>query len=160
MSRVEKHLAKIADGLQPGEQVLASVSATITDKPNSTSGSVGGALALTDQRLLFSGGTWAAKGSRSIPLQQVTSVDLHKTPMYAHIQITIAGGFERFLVKYKEATGFVAAVQEALARIHAPSQPGGASASVADEVAKLASLHAQGVLNDEEYAVAKARALG
>jgi Bacterial PH domain len=159
MSRAEKHLAKITDGLQPGEQMLASVPATITDKPNSTSGSIGGALALTDQRLLFSGGTWAAKSSRSIPLDQVTSVDLHKTPMFAHIQITIAGGFERFLVKYKDATGFVAAAHEALGRIHAPGQSGAASRSVADEVAKLASLHAQGVLNDEEYSIAKARAL-
>ncbi len=43
----------------------------------------------------------------------------------------------------------------------APETPGGASGvSVADEIRKLAELHAAGILDDEEFAAAKKKAVG
>lgn len=50
-----------------------------------------------------------------------------------------------------------AALEQAIASQHASATP---AASVADELAKLAELHRQGVLNDDEFAAQKARILG
>ncbi|QUC01594.1 SHOCT domain-containing protein [Cellulosimicrobium cellulans] len=52
-----------------------------------------------------------------------------------------------------------AAVEAAIAAHHAPSAPA-APASGAEEVARLADLHQRGILSDEEFTAAKARALG
>lgn len=50
-----------------------------------------------------------------------------------------------------------AALEQAIASQHASATP---AASVADELAKLAELHRQGVLSDEEFAAQKQRLLG
>lgn len=50
-----------------------------------------------------------------------------------------------------------AALEQAIASQHAPAAP---APSVADELAKLAELHQQGVLSDQEFAAQKARLLG
>ncbi len=154
MGSPDKHLAKITDELEAGEEVLASLSATITDKPDSFSGTTRGSLVVTDRRFIFSGTAWGSKTSRSFLLSQVTSIDLHKNLLVAYIQVTVAGGFERYLVKYKDAEEFIAVAHKALAQ---PATSLGGSA--ADELTKLAALHSQGVLSDEEFATAKAKAL-
>jgi len=154
MGSADKHLTKITDELEAGETVLASLTATITDKPDSLSGTTRGSLVVTDRRFIFSGAAWGSKTSRSFLLSQVTSIDLHKNLLVAYVQVTIAGGFERFLVKYKDAEGFVAVAHKALAQPATPQ-----SGSAADELTKLAALHSQGVLSDEEFAAAKAKAL-
>jgi hypothetical protein len=55
-------------------------------------------------------------------------------------------------------SGRVAQRQMAAAQASAPAVPAG-DASIA-KVQELAALHAQGVLSDEEFAAAKAKALG
>lgn len=50
-----------------------------------------------------------------------------------------------------------AALEQAIADQHTAAAP---AASVADELAKLAELHRQGVLSDDEFAAQKARLLG
>ena len=72
----------------------------------------------------------------------------------------MAGGFERFLVKYREAEEFVLVAADALA--DAANAPAGVATqpSTADELAKFAALRDQGILTDEEFAVKKAQLLG
>lgn len=156
MAKVDKHIEKLTATLQNGEEILATVSGTITNKPTDMSGTIRGALVLTDRRFLFSGTAWGAKGSKSFPLQQVTSIDLHKNLMLAYIQVTLAGGFERFMVKYADAEPFVATAHDALSRVHVPR----VALSAADELAKFAALHERGQLSDEEFTATKAKLLG
>lgn len=111
---MNKHLEKIQASLLDGEQIISTVAGTITP-PGSASGTVRGMLVLTDRRFLFNGAAWGSKTSRSFLLSQVTSIDLHKNLMLAHIQVTMAGGYERFLVKYNDAEVFVAAAHRQLA---------------------------------------------
>jgi hypothetical protein len=153
-----KHLEKISAALLDGERVQASVEGTITTTPTSTSGTVRGVLALTDRRFLFSGKAWGASGSRTFPLSTVTSIDLHKNLMLAYVQVTLAGGSERFLVRYKDAEPFIQVAHRVLAELQsAPAAP--AAVSVADELAKFAVLHSQGVLSDDEFSAKKAELL-
>jgi hypothetical protein len=51
------------------------------------------------------------------------------------------------------------ALEQAIAERHAPAAPAPAT-SVADELAKLAELHQQGILTDQEFAAQKQRLLG
>ncbi len=158
MASPDKHLAKLQDSLEPGETIQATVAGTITTTAESTSGTVRGILVLTDSRLRFEGGSWASKGSRSVPLSAITSIDLHKNLMTAHVVVTLAGGPERYMVKYNDAEKFVKVAHEVLARFHSAGSSGGA-ASGADELLKLADMHSKGLLTDDEFAAAKAKAL-
>ena len=56
-------------------------------------------------------------------------------------------------------SGRVAQRQMAAAQVSAPAAAPAGDASIA-KVQELAELHAQGVLSDEEFAAAKAKALG
>ena len=160
MGRAEKGLEEIEGMLEPGEEVKAHVFGTQCDPPTSKSGKVAGALAVTDRRFLFVGKSIASKKVHGIPLDTVTSVELNKGAMFSHVQVTLAGSYENFLVKYKEAEQFVQVAQSALASAHSGGTQVPAVASMADEIAKLADMHQQGLLSDEEFTAAKARLLG
>ena len=160
MGRAEKGLEEIEGMLEPGEEVKAHVFGTQCDPPTSKSGKVAGALAVTDRRFLFVGKSIASKKVHGIPLDTVTSVELNKGAMFSHVQVTLAGSYENFLVKYKEAEQFVQVAQSSLASAHSGGGQAPAAASMADEIAKLADMHQQGLLSDEEFAAAKARLLG
>ena len=159
MGSANKHLAKVEENLQPGEEIRASVSGTVTSTSTSTSGTVSGILVLTDRRFIFSGGAWGTKDSHSVPLSGVTSIDLHKNLMSAHVQVTAAGNIARYLVKYKDAEPFVKTAHDVLASAHAAVPAASNSVSPADEIAKLAALHAQGLLTDDEFVTAKTKVL-
>ena len=159
MSAFSKHLDKIAAELQPEELIMASLKGTLTDKPNSTSGTTSGALVLTNRRFVFSGGGWVSKGARSLPLQQVTSFDLQRGTTFAHLQVTTAGAFSRYLIVYKAAEEFAKAGNDMLMQIHTAAAPIAPAPSAADELTKLAQLHDQGMLTDAEFAAAKAKVL-
>jgi len=107
MGRAEKGLEEIEGMLEPGEEVKAHVFGTQCDPPTSKRGKVAGALAVTDRRFLFVGKSIASKKVHGIPLDTVTSVELNKGAMFSHVQVTLAGSYENFLVKYKEAEPFV-----------------------------------------------------
>jgi hypothetical protein len=159
MGSPDKHLAKVEANLQPGEEIRASVAGVVTTTSTSTSGTVRGMLVLTDRRFIFSGGAWGTKDSHSVPLSGVTSIDLHKNLMNAHIQVTAAGNISRYLVKYRDAEPFVKTAHDVLVSAHATIPATSTPVSPADEIAKLAALHAQGLLTDEEFFAAKTKAL-
>jgi len=110
---------------------------------------------------MFAGKAITKTISRTIPLSQVTSLELSKGMMLSHIQLTLAGSFENFLVKYKEAEDFMTAAQAQLQKSRSVQTAATAASgvSVADELKKLAEMHRQGVLTSEEFTEAKSRLL-
>jgi hypothetical protein len=63
----------------------------------------------------------------------------------------LMGTFENYLVKYREAEHFLATAQGVLAKAHTPPPAPATALSAADELAKLADLHRQGILNAEGF---------
>lgn len=115
MASPTKALENVKSELLPGENVIAMVPAVRTKTPDSFSGTNRGVLVVTDRRVVFSGSGLGAQETRAIPLRQVTSVDLHKNLALAYVQVTLAGGFDRYLVKYRAAEPFAAAARQVLA---------------------------------------------
>lgn len=162
MAAYDKHLAQIEKNLQPGEEVVDSLSATVTTTPTSTSGTNSGALVATNKRLIWSGGFMFQSDSRSFPWQQISTIDFQSGMLLSHITVTGASALGRWLVaKVPKTQQFVETANSLVHQIHAPAAaPAPASApSTADELAKLAQLRQQGILTDEEFAAAKARLL-
>jgi hypothetical protein len=148
--------------LAEGETIKATISATQCDPPSSKTGKIVGCLAITDQRIIFAGRAITTKISRVIPLSQVTSLQVAKGMMLSHIQITLAGSYENFLVKYNEAQDYLHTAQDELEKSRQANKSIQLTAgltSQAEELAKLADLHRQGILTDTEFAQAKSRLL-
>lgn len=104
-------------------------------------------------------------GSRTISMDKVSAVSANKGMVFGAIEITTSNETIKVeKVAGTEADAFVAAVRHQLdnpAPSVAPEAPAAAPAGgAAAELTKLAELHAAGVLTDEEFAAAKARALG
>lgn len=121
-------------------------------------------------------------GEKRIPVASITAVQWKKAGLTAgFIQFTLAGGIERrskpgrttsdamhdentVTFHSRQMAAFEpirTAIDEAISARHAP-QPAAtaAPASIADELAKLASLRDSGVITDEDFEAGKARVLG
>lgn len=116
------------------------------------------------------------KGEKRIPISAITAVQW-KPPgalVNGYIQFTVPGGNEgrsraghqttdaakdenAVVVSRKHEAEFQV-LREAIEA--AVGRPAAASGGVADELKKLADLHASGVLSDDEFAVQKAKLLG
>lgn len=162
MASYDKHLALLTAALHPGEQIVDSVSATVTTSLTSTSGTTSGALAATSERLVFSGSYLFSKDQRSWPWAQVSSMDFQQSMLLAHITVTAATSAGRFLVAKGDRTKrFLDVAQQLMLQSRTPAAvPAVAAPSTVDELAKLAELHRAGALTDDEFATAKARLLG
>jgi len=114
----------------------------------------------------------AGAGTEVIYMDSVTSVTTKRDSMLNDVvSVVTAGNTIDFRVSKSEAEALKTAILGARARLRqAPAQqpvvvqaaPAAAPAesSVADKVKQLADLHAAGVLTDDEFAAAKAKALG
>jgi Short C-terminal domain/Bacterial PH domain len=154
----KKAMATITESLQPDEQVLGTIHAAYIVSTTNSENTIG-TLALTNKRLIFSGSIGLKREQHSSPLQLVTSVDLVKGAMLSHLQVTLAGSVSKYRVKYTDASAFVQATHAAVAAAQTAPASQTSAPSAADELMKLADLHAKGVLTDEEFATAKAKAL-
>ena len=160
MSVEKKAIASIEESLQPGEQIVDKISGAYIVSSKNSDNTIG-VLALTNKRLIFSGSIGFKREQHSSPLNLVTSVDLVKGAMLSHLQVTLAGSVAKYRVKYTDAQAFLSSTQAAVAAAQQPAAAAVAAApSAADELGKLAALHEQGVLSDEEFAAAKSKALG
>lgn len=161
MGRLSKGEELISAMLQLGESIVASIAATQCDPPTAKSGKVTGCLAITNQRVVFAGKAITKAITRAIPITEVSSLELSKGMMLSHIQLTLSGSYENFLVKYKEAEDFMTVAQAELqkSRNLPTSMSSATGVSAADELKKLAELHQQGILTIEEFTEAKSRLL-
>lgn len=134
---------------------------------------------VTIQRTGALGRLSVGKGEKRIPLASITSVQW-KPPgalVNGFIAFSTGGGNERrskfgrqtfdavqdensVVVTKAQGAGFEALRAAIEAAIAVPVAPVAAALGGADEVARLAELHAAGHLSDAEYTAAKAKALG
>jgi len=107
VSRLSKSEELISAILQPGGSIVASIAATQCDPPTAKSGKVTGCLAITNQRVVFAGKAITKSINRTIPLAQVSSLELSKGMMLSHIQLTLS-----------RTVALVPGAVDALARFH------------------------------------------
>lgn len=129
---------------------------------------------------------WNAKSGRGesrYPISAVTGAEYKPGVLTSIFTLVVSGGVQRGDAKAnrkgdplsvegttKSREGFqamrdrileaVAERDRALRAPAMPSQPQPAAAGLAEQIAQLAALHAQGALSDAEFAAAKARLLG
>jgi Short C-terminal domain len=120
------------------------------------------------------------KGEKEIDLHQISAVQFKKNGLATagYIQFSFSGGSETkqgirdattdensILFKKSQEADFIRAKElldeyRATLRTPVPAPASTASASVADELEKLATLRDKGVLDDEEFAAQKRKLLG
>lgn len=132
-------------------------------------GQYGGLLAITDQRVLFTGhdasGQWPYTDVRAVRYQRGGRTIFGAS---STLELVERGGSRIHFAldqSHRSASDRLATIVEGQIRIGgkrrptpaAPPLPAAPMASVADEVAKLSELHSRGALDDDEFARAKAR---
>lgn len=111
-------------------------------------------------------------GSEVIPMKAISSVTTKRDGlMYTKVQVICSGNTIDFRVPHGDAPGITQVLTDLLLNrhprqvpTHVPNSSGHQAVSpgsgVADELTKLASLKASGILTDEEFQVQKRRLLG
>jgi hypothetical protein len=138
-----------------------------------------GAFVLTDRRIIYVGSFLMERADFSIPISSITSIDSDRALILTYTLITAGNIVHRFVglhpqiintINQLRSGGYVPtaapgapvpaapAAAPAAATAPAPAAPEPAL-STADELGKLASLHAAGDLTDAEFSAAKARLL-
>ena len=161
MGAVDRAIESIRDSLGSSEKILASVAATRVERGNS--GTERGALVVTSQRLIYSGGAWFGAGTNlEWRLPQLNGIAATKNLAFEHIEINAGGAVVKFLVQYGEAKPFVAQSNRALSEIVSSSaQPESKSGGgdLGESLAKIADLFDRGLLSEDEFLSAKRRLL-
>lgn len=152
-----KALDQISGELLDGERPLAALACQSLDSKGKRK--TIGALVLTDQRVLYRGMLLFEKEAHTFALGDVNAVSLQKGMLLAGVSVSVAGATIAVDSAGKDdSAAFVAAAQAALAnrRTAMSSVP---TASIADELAKLAALRDGGVLTEEEFQAQKTKLL-
>jgi len=150
------HLLKdqVLDALEPTERIVVAAQGHYDGKIT--------VLTVTEKRILVvSNDVIGFQGaSKTIALDKVSSISEKTGWALGSIRISTSNDeIEVEKVATDEAKAVVSAARRALEQVSAPSSAPESSGSL-DDLQKLADLHAAGVLTDEEFAAAKAKALG
>ena len=161
MGAEEKAIEAIQENLVSGEHILGSVPATRVESGNS--GTERGALVVTNQRLIYSGGSWFGAGTNlEWRFQQLNGIASTKNLAFEHIEVNAGGAIVKFLVKYGESKPFVSKANQALSEVSSVSnetQPKSADWDLGDSLTKMADLFEKGLLSKEEFLEAKKKLL-
>lgn len=146
---------RVLEELSPGEQISIAVMG-LTMKKNAT-------IVVTDRRVMLveDSALGTVTRSRTVGLEKISAVNVESGVMYGEVEIVTSNEsikVEKILGNEAEALARV--LREKLDAPKAASTAPVASTGYVDQLAQLAELHAQGVLTDEEFAAAKAKALG
>lgn len=117
----------------------------------------------TNSRLLLVEAGLVGKGCKTIALDKVSSVSTKQGMVLAEMKFTTSNGeIEIDNVIQGDEEMFAGVVRQLMDAPAAqePSAPAQAGGVDTDQLQKLADLHAQGILTDDEFAAAKAKALG
>jgi hypothetical protein len=109
----KKSLKQIESMLFPGEQIVATVHATIESSWLNSNRPIG-VLALTDKRFVFAGQIGLKTDQHAIALNSVQIVGLNKSAMLAHLSLQTMSGTETYRVKWSEAEPFAKIAQQAV----------------------------------------------
>lgn len=158
----QKQIDRAKELLQPGEEVLDVTTGMVEMTLTRTKTSRNGAILVTDRRVIFYTKKLGGYEMYDHAYGLLTALDYKKGAIYGNI--TFAASSERTRVKQvpKESVERVAkAIRERMAAAQEKGRPGaGTGVSAADEIRKLAELHAEGILTDEEFAAKKQQLLG
>ncbi|WP_079478681.1 PH domain-containing protein [Halobacillus salinus] len=118
----------------------------------------------TDQRILaLDKGMLYGMKQQEIPLENISSVKFKKKLMFAEVEIITSSARIKIENVFKNQVEFfvrtINASRESLKVANTTSSMP-ASTGVADEIEKLASLHDQGILTDDEFTSKKKQLLG
>lgn len=145
---------QVLDALEPTERIVVAASGSYDGKLT--------VLTVTEKRILVvSRDVIGPQGaSQTIALDKVSSISEKTGITVGSIRISTSNDeIEVEKVATAEAKAVVSAARRALEQNSAPS-PASTADDGLDKLQKLADLHAAGVLTDEEFAAAKAKALG
>lgn len=151
----ERDLYDLASLLQPGERFTAITRGLSVKKKI--------ILIATDRRVLLTEAKaigWETT-ARTIPLEKISSITVDGGLAFSKVTITTSN--EAITIKdlpNEEANGFAHTVQDQLAEPAVVSNSAAQTDGLPDRLQQLAELHDAGVLTDEEFAAAKAKALG
>lgn len=124
-----------------------------TEKPNFETSYLGFWIRVFPNRVEFKSGP----GSQNIPITQIASIQVGMVGLMQIIIETTGGKKYKIpTLKKKEAKDAIYAAQSAFTSDGSNHD----SASVADEIAKLAALREQGILSEDEFEVQKKKLLG
>jgi hypothetical protein len=164
----KKALASIEEILHDGEKVTATLR-TVLSVSNSSNANPSGLLALTDERVIFAGWARRTLTLETHPLSDIRSIDFERALIASFLRIRTGDESAPTVSSFRPDPGraqpFVDAVTAAMARAsrtepQAAPEASAASGSTADELVRIADLHARGALTDDEFAAAKAKILG
>jgi PH (Pleckstrin Homology) domain-containing protein/putative oligomerization/nucleic acid binding protein len=152
----KKSLRAASDALRPSERVEAATT-TMMERGKTTAN---GALVVTTERLLFVHARGFTQSAEEIPFVNISGVADRVGMASAHVIVTAAGGITtnfRNVPKARHST-VINAIRSHLGTsgVSPPTPSGG---STADELVKLTHLRDSGVLDESEFAAAKARLL-
>jgi hypothetical protein len=153
---MKREVKNLEAELLPGEQIIEMTGGMSAESKN-------GVLVLTNQRIMVFFKGVISRGSEEFRLIDATSIAWKGGIMMGSISLMMSANTISYKnVDKKDGQRFVDAARHALQDVHDHS----ASAqtfpvvSAADELTKLAALHAQGILTDEEFAAKKHQVLG
>lgn len=156
MERMAVPRDRVLTIINPDERIKAVTSGNSDGKP---------VIVVATERFIriHTGATFGGR-SKEISIDQITSVSTSSKLTGDKMKFTVSGSdIEVKSIPQGRGEQFGEVVRalrdEAKAAASTPA-PAATGASSTDELVKLAELHAAGVLSDEEFAAAKARALG
>ncbi|WP_300908572.1 PH domain-containing protein [Corynebacterium stationis] len=150
----------LIDEMRSGERLRFLTSGQVDNLPV--------AVLLTDQRVfLKSKGHVGALSSQEIDPRSITSIETGRKFTGDTVKLTVSGAkIELDFMPEGRASEFADQVRTLKEELNSPArhwsaeQPPQESGDNLDQLSKLAELHAAGVLTDEEFTAAKAKALG
>lgn len=151
-------LSNLIDDMQPGEHVMMLTSGNL-DK-------LVGIIVLTNQRILVKSTSLTVTETKEIAPKVISSISTGKKMTGETIKLTVSGtNIEISALPHGRGVELASMIRQAqnadTQTATATPAPAPAPASEGlDHLTKLAELHAAGVLTDEEFSAAKAKALG
>lgn len=149
-------LANLVNEMTPGEAVQMMASCNIDGNA--------GLIVLTDRRILAKDRKAWSASTREIQPKSITSISTGKKLTGETLTLTVSNAdVEVTTLQHGRGKQLADRIRKMMAvptsSASAPAAPQSQSGGAADELMKLAELHAAGVLTDEEFTAAKARAL-
>lgn len=149
---VKGALKALPDELHDAETVLAIIAGGYKDST--------GIAAATDRRVLFIGKLGFSRTTEDFPYERISSVEASSGMALGSVTVYVSSQKAEIKnVSKQDAKSFADLVRAHIGPSSAPVAAAPA-VSAADQIEKLAELHAQGVLSEAEFAAAKAKALG
>lgn len=158
----QNQIDRAKEVLQPGEEVLDVTTGMIEVTRMGTKTSRNGAILVTDRRVILYTKKLGGYEMYDHVYGLLTALDYKKGAMFGTITFAASGDRTRVKQVPNYSVERVAkAIRMRMAAAHEQGHPSAETgASRTDEIRKLAELHAEGILTDEEFAAKKKQLLG